>query len=472
MRKIFLFLIFTLSVFKISAQSPQADSLNKILANTKEDTVKVMVLAMSSFYDQSYHRSLDLAKKGLALAKKIKYEKGEAECTAKLGASYWFISNYPMALHYNLEALKISERIHYKDGQAIAYYSIGVIYKEQGDYKNAIYYLRKTESLTPDDNYYRLACLTADLGDIYAQLNRQDSALKFYQRSYEYFGSSNDKYQLNNTLNGLGSVQLKMGNRELALGYYREAIRNGMANMDTLGLSYSNLKIANLYYETGQLDSSILYAGKSLFCAQRTNALQNVIVSGKLLSKLYQNKNDKDALHYLQIAQTANDSLFSRERTTEIQNMSFNEAEREREAAETEKQEYEERKQNIQYALIAMGIVSFIVLFFLLSRSIIVTEKWISFFGILGLLIVFEFFNLLIHPFLEKGTHHNPILMLLALVAIASFLIPLHHRIEKWVKVKMTEKNKKIRLANAKKTIEQLQEQPDQMQERKTNQPH
>jgi tetratricopeptide (TPR) repeat protein len=465
MRKIFPFLIYALSVFTISAQSPQADSLNEILADSKEDTVKVMALAMLSFYDQSFQRSLDFAKKGLALAKKIKYEKGEAECTVKIGASYWFISNYPMALHYYLEALKISERIHYIDGQAVAYYSMGVIYKEQGDYKNALYYLRKTESLTPADNYYRLACLTADFGDIYAQLNRQDSALKFYSRSYEYYASSTDKYQLNNTLNGLGGVQLKMGNRELALGYYREAIRNGLANMDTLGLSHSYLKIANLYYQAGQLDSSISYAGKSLVCAQKTNALQNVISSGKLLSKLFQNKNDRDALRYLQIAQKANDSLFSRERTMQIQNMSFNEAEREREKAEIEEHANKERKQNIQYALISLGIVSFIVVFFLLSRSIIVTEKWISFFGILGLLIVFEFLNLLIHPFLERATHHNPILMLLALVAIASFLIPLHHRIEKWVKVKMTEKNKKIRLANAMKTIEELKEKSTQIQD-------
>lgn len=464
-RKIFLWIIIVLPVFEISAQSPQEDSLNKILANSKEDTVKVMALAMLSFYDQSFQRSLDFAQKGLALAKKIKYEKGEAECTAKIGASYWFISNYPMALHYYLEALKISERIHYKDGQAVAYYSMGVIYKEQGDFKNALYYLRKTEALTPDDNHYRLACLTADFGDIYAQLNRQDSALKFYSRSYEYYAASSDKYQLNNTLTGLGSVQLKMGSRELALGYYREAIRNGMANMDTLGLSHTYLKIANLYYEAGQMDSSISYAQKSLVCAQKTNALQNVISSGKLLSKLYQNKNDRDALQYLQIAQSANDSLFSRERTMQIQNMSFNEAEREREKAEMEEQANKERKQNIQYALIAMGIVSFIVVFFLLSRSIIVTEKWISFFGILGLLIVFEFFNLLIHPFLERATHHNPILMLLALVVIASFLIPLHHRIEKWVKVKMTEKNKKIRLANARKTIERLKDEPGPAEE-------
>ena len=48
--------------------------------------------------------------------------------------------------------------------------------------------------------------------------------------------------------------------------------------------------------------------------------------------------------------------------------------------------------------------------------------------------------------------------MLMALVALASLLIPLHHRMEKWIKEKMTEKNKKIRLENAKKTIEQLKE--------------
>ena len=117
----------------------------------------------------------------------------------------------------------------------------------------------------------------------------------------------------------------------------------------------------------------------------------------------------------------------------------------------------QQRKQNIQYIILAIGIVTFLILFFLLSRSIIVNEKWISFFGILGLLIVFEFINLLIHPFLERVTHHNPMLMLLALVALASLLIPLHHRVEKWIKEKMTEKNKKIRLASAKKTIEELE---------------
>ena len=70
---------------------------------------------------------------------------------------------------------------------------------------------------------------------------------------------------------------------------------------------------------------------------------------------------------------------------------------------------------------------------------------------------MFEFINLLIHPFLERVTHHSPILMLLALVIIASLLIPMHHKIEKWIKEKMTAKNKKIRLEHAKKTIDNLE---------------
>jgi hypothetical protein len=117
----------------------------------------------------------------------------------------------------------------------------------------------------------------------------------------------------------------------------------------------------------------------------------------------------------------------------------------------------DERQQNIQYALIALGIIIFITIFLLLSRTIIVNEKLISFFAILGLLLIFEFINLLIHPWLAHFTHESPVLMLLALVAIAALLIPLHHRLEHWVKGQMIEKNKAIRLALARKAIEQLE---------------
>ena len=137
--------------------------------------------------------------------------------------------------------------------------------------------------------------------------------------------------------------------------------------------------------------------------------------------------------------------------------MNFREQLREQEI-ETEKLKAEEqREQNIQYALLALGIITFIILFLMLSRRHITNTKLIQFLGVVALLLVFEFLNLLLHPFLERITHHSPVLMLLALVCIAALLVPLHHKLEKWATHKLVEKNKQIRLASARKTIEKLE---------------
>jgi len=124
-----------------------------------------------------------------------------------------------------------------------------------------------------------------------------------------------------------------------------------------------------------------------------------------------------------------------------------------------------QHKENIENALIALGIVSFAILFLLLSRSLITNIRLIKFLGILALLLVFEFINILTHSYLEHLTNNSQLLTLLLLVNIAALLIPLHHRMEKWTITKVVEKNKKVRLADAKKTIQKLEpkvEKPDE----------
>ena len=140
--------------------------------------------------------------------------------------------------------------------------------------------------------------------------------------------------------------------------------------------------------------------------------------------------------------------------------MLMQEKERQKELAEKREQENEEHKNNLQYAAIALGLVSFVILFLLFSHTIIANQKLIHSLGVVALLIVFEFLNLLLHPYLGELTHHSPILMLITMVCIAAILVPLHHKIEHWTVHKLVEKNKKIRLAAAKKTIEQLETEP------------
>lgn len=184
------------------------------------------------------------------------------------------------------------------------------------------------------------------------------------------------------------------------------------------------------------------------------------VTAAKWLYQYYLKNNANDsALKYLLFYVSGNDSLNSTKKIAELQQVKVKEELRERDIELTQLEEKENRNHNIQLAITAIAILVFFILFLLLSRSILVSHKVVAFLNVVVLLVVFEFINLLIHPWLEKVTHHSPALMLLCLVALAAMLVPLHHKLEKWTTKKLVEKNKAIRLANAKKTIEELGEQ-------------
>jgi len=216
--------------------------------------------------------------------------------------------------------------------------------------------------------------------------------------------------------------------------------------------------ISQLFQKNGQYDSSIGYARKALDAGYEIANPADIADASTLLFSIYQQKNNKDSAYkYLQIAAFTKDTLFTQDKLKQIQLLAFEEKSRQKEIDNEATRAREQRTRNIQYAAISIGIISFLVLFLLLSGSFIVNEGWIKFFGIVALLIVFEFINLIIHPYLAHATHDSPILMLLALVAFAAILVPLHHKMEKFVTQKMVEKNKRIRLAAAKKTIASLE---------------
>ena len=210
-------------------------------------------------------------------------------------------------------------------------------------------------------------------------------------------------------------------------------------------------------YKNGGSGLCYLLCQTGLTISQKNQFRKIETDAARQLSLLYENINDKEALQYYKLSMDVKDSIFNASATAQIQAMTFNEQERQREINQSKLKDAEERKHNLQYAAIAIALITFLILFFTLSRSIVVKTKFIEFFGVLGLLAVFEFINLFIHPYLSHATNDSPVLMLLILIGIGALLVPLHHRLEKWITKIMVEKNKKIRLEAAKKTIQQLE---------------
>ena len=176
--------------------------------------------------------------------------------------------------------------------------------------------------------------------------------------------------------------------------------------------------------------------------------------AANLLYGLYKEGGNADsALKYHELYKTASDSANSTLQAQKIENLQAGEKERQRQLADKKEKEEENRRRNLQYSAIAFGLVTLLGVFLVLSHSVVVNQRMIRFLGVVSLLIVFEFLNLLLHPWLGEVTHHSPILMLLAMVCVAGLLVPLHHRIEHWTIHKLVEKNNRIRLASARKTI-------------------
>jgi tetratricopeptide (TPR) repeat protein len=245
---------------------------------------------------------------------------------------------------------------------------------------------------------------------------------------------------------------------DLALPFLKRGLVYAEASTDAWPLAYAYMDLAQAYSGLKNYDSTVSYTKK---CIQLSNDLgykETLMKSYKVLYTLFEESGKLDSSNkYFRLAMIARDSVYSVEKANNIQSISFREQLEQQEKEAEKTQAEEERKTNIQYALIALGIITFFIFFLLLSRRVITNTRVIEFFGIIALLIVFEFLNLVFHPFLEKVTDHSPVLMLLALVCIAALLVPLHHRLQKWATHLLVEKNKKIRLAAAKRTIEQLE---------------
>ena len=382
-----------------------------------------------------------------------------------LGLAMILEKNGDFAGSLNLLFLVLPKFEQRKDslGMFNTYRLIGGTYMSAKDYVQAAKYSKKEIDFANNDKdllsriYNGIAC-------IYGEGKMSDSGMVYAEKAVKMDGELKNDFQLAISTSTLGENYIAAGEHDVALpflrrsaGYYK---RNGAPSpyMD----AYLKNDFAEVFLATKMYDSSKYYARQALVISVPLGIKDQSMRSYEYLYKSFEQTNQQDSLNkYFRLTMLTKDSLLDLEKVKSIQALTFQEQLRQQEADAEKAKAEEERKENIQFALISFGIITFIILFLLLSRSVITNTKMIEFLGVVALLIVFEFLNLLLHPFLERLTHHSPILMLLALVGIAALLVPLHHKLEHWATTKLVEKNKQLRLKAAKKTIEQLDKKED-----------
>jgi hypothetical protein len=193
------------------------------------------------------------------------------------------------------------------------------------------------------------------------------------------------------------------------------------------------LGLAKTYEALGQHDSSLYFASNGLFLARKLAFLSREQDLTHFLASFFAGRKRMDSAYYYQgIEFQLKDSLLGMEQLRMTQQMTFNESLRQVELQEKMLKEKEERRQQLQHIFILMFIPSMFLVTILLARRR-VSLSVIKFLGILSLLFFFEYITLLMHPVVQRITHHTPIFEILIFVSIAAILIPTHHKIEHWL---------------------------------------
>jgi tetratricopeptide (TPR) repeat protein len=455
-----IFFFWLIGVHVTNAQFAYIDSL-LLKINDEQDEEKRFELIFDIFtpeFEADPNEMIETGHKLLKQSQLTRDQIGEACALSFFGQGYRLAGNTIKGLDYHLKALQVAERKDNQSVLALVKNQMANIYKDREDNTKAIQLYREANNHALKGTHERLMVWPyMNLGATYLNAGRPDSALLNLQRAYSQSLILKYDNLLAYILSNLGGAQSKMGNSALAVTYYHMAIAEAIKNKSN---RYQNLVYTGLaehYCAIRQVDSCTWYAKKAVAVVDRSVFSYLSAKPAWMLTVVYDSDKVCDStLKYARIHRIANDSLYNSKADQQIELMTFEEELRQHERQREEQRLADQRWENIQYALLAIGIITIVSLFLLLSHSFITNTRFIHFFSVVVMLLVFEFLNLLLHPFLGKITHHTPALMLLGLVCIAALLVPLHHRLEQWAIEKLVEKNRRVRLEMAKRTIEKL----------------
>jgi len=338
MKKIFAFTILCIAASNIVfAQRPNIDSLQKAYNKDRQDTTLVQlyfIKSMYTFLTTNVDSGMTYSRKALELSEKIHFRKGVVRALSGVATYQQLIGDLPGSLKTTFDALPEAIKLSEMRVVASCYNTRGLTYSTLNDHKRSLdnYYA----ALNICKKYHYDELTTTELNNVaraYLDNNRLDSARYFCRYAYDF---SIKKHQLRNIaylVRNFGIIKFKEHDYPGAISYYRKSLADTSENNNHYLKSEDYRRIAEAYVKMDQPDSAIYYARIAVEHAKLDKNPDQIQRSTTILTNEYKAKNDyKNAFYYEQVTQQAKDSLFSQQKTLQVQNLAYNEEQRKQEA--------------------------------------------------------------------------------------------------------------------------------------------
>ena len=376
-KPILILMLFCNAGMNFGQNNIHTDSLKRLLTITREDSLKALAIGeLADIYLYSRPDScLYFANLGLELIKersvREQFENSnnpqlyrfEMLMYANIGTALAEVRNDALAVKMTLRALQIAENSKDKYSVHVALGFVAEVYQFIGEPGIAIGYLRKKIAI--DTSTHTRMTYSVIMGTCFFDKGDYDSALHYLTLVGPEFRVGRNLLWSYPHLY-LGKTYAKKNDYQLALRYYRTAIRYAILSDYSQDLCDASLGIADVYKALHKDDSAILYAKSALLTSETISLPDRVLDASSFLASMYEAGGQKDsAIKYMRMSGVLRDSLYSGEKIKEIQNYTFEEKLRQREILEQQAA----YKNRIRFYFLLGGIAALLLIALILYRN-------------------------------------------------------------------------------------------------------
>ncbi len=382
------------------------------------------------------------AQKMLNLADRLRCDSLAISAYAYIGTAYGMTSEVSLSIQNYFRAIDLIEKGPEYSISSFAYKQIGVLYKDLNDYETAILYLRKALSFPMRKGIIANRIYT-NLADSYVGLNLPDSALVYAQLANRITNKNEDPYGYARSLFLLGSAYVKSSELDLGLSHLERCLEFSVDQKIILTQISSSLKLAEFHFDQKNYKLAKEYAFSGLQKTNPQNSDAETIKFYNIMQKIYEQENSIDSMiYYLDKRHHLLNIFYNETVLNKIQEGKIREIQKEKQLQQFLLESKISHQNQIQFSIILILIIVLSGVLLLYSNSVLANQKSIEYFSVLIILILFEFLNLLLHPYIEAWTHHSPVLSLLILAGLAILFIPIQKKLRSWLHQSLIEKNK------------------------------
>ncbi|MFZ1529987.1 MAG: sensor histidine kinase [Ferruginibacter sp.] len=296
-KKLLLYLLLLSWQFLLAQTDATKDSLLNVLASTKEDTNKVLLLINIGQHlgYNSPEEAKNYYRQAKALSEKLGYQMGVLRYYGRYTEVLNFQGRFDSSLLLNQQALVIAEKYGNKERIAMTQHNIAGSYSFLDEYENALEWeLKALPVIESGGDSAKMGIIYDAIGLIYLNIRSAGKALEYHQKALAIWRNDKDDIGAAISLSNIGNAYSRMNRYAEALTAYKESLafsrKHNAESIQEKALS----NIANIYFKKGIYDSIKEYAEQALEISKRLDDSVSIALTQYQLAVHYFFRKDFD----------------------------------------------------------------------------------------------------------------------------------------------------------------------------------